>query len=127
MKYLKSYSSITESIASQILPDLDDILLELTDLGYEYMVETRNFSGKDKPSLISITIYNTPSVSKDWVVILDSDKDVIDTLERLVDYLSTDKYRLEEDSHDKMNKVRKFGIGDVISSFGNFTLNFRKS
>lgn len=105
MKYLKK---IFEAKSMLDTNNLGDILQEITDLGYLSHVQSHWWSD-DRGNDISITIYGKNEYDKKFeceVAYIYPD-DIIEVVERLVRYLLTEGYKIEEDGSKKIDAINK--------------------
>ena len=88
--------------------NLGDILQEITDLGYLSHVQSHWWSD-DRGNDIRITIYGKDEYDKQFgceVAYIYPD-DIIEVVERLVRYLLTEGYKIEEDGSKKIDAINK--------------------
>ncbi len=106
MKHIKSYK-IFESNFMLDTNILGDILQEITDLGYLSHVESRWWSD-DRGNSIRIIIYGKDEYDKKFncnVAYIYPDE-VIEVIERLVEFLSSENYSLEENSKKAIEVIK---------------------
>lgn len=115
MKYLKK---IFESNLMLDTNDIGDILQEISDLGYLSNVES-NWWSDDSGNRISICIYGKKEYDKKFnceVAYIYPD-DIMEVVERLVDFLGTENYVLEEDSKKTIEAIKNRPIEPVKKGF----------
>jgi hypothetical protein len=106
MEHLKPYK-IFESSLMLDTNILGDILQEITDLGYLSYVESLWWSD-DRGNSIRITIYGKDEFDKKFncnVAYIYPDE-VIEVMERLVEFLSSENYSLEEGSRKSIDVIK---------------------
>lgn len=104
MKYLKKIFETNEMLDTNIL---GDILQEVTDLGYLSHVESSWWSD-DRGNGISICIYGKNEHDKEFdcdVAYIYPDE-IIEVVERLVDFLNSEGYNLEESSKKTIDVIK---------------------
>ena len=104
MKYLKK---IFEANTMLDTNTLGDILQEITDLGYLSHVESSWWSD-DRGNGISICIYGKDEYDKAFGcnVSYIYPNEVMDVMERLVDFLNSEGYNLEESSKKTIDAIK---------------------
>jgi hypothetical protein len=106
MEHLKPYK-IFESNLMLDTNILGDILKEITDLGYLSYVES-NWWSDDRGNSIKIIIYGKDEFDKKFncnVAYIYPDE-VIEVMERLVEFLSSENYSLEEGSRKSIDVIK---------------------
>lgn len=106
MEHLKPYK-IFESNLMLDTNILGDILKEITDLGYLSYVES-NWWSDDRGNSIKIIIYGKDEFDKKFncnVAYIYPDE-VIEVMERLVEFLSSENYLLEEGSRKSIDVIK---------------------
>lgn len=118
MKYLKKLFEANQMLDTNIL---GDILQEITDLGYLSHVESSWWSD-DRGNGISICIYGKDEWDKEFgcnVAYVYPDE-VMEVVERLVEFLNGEGYTLEESSKKEIEVIKSRPIGPVfITKRGN--------
>jgi hypothetical protein len=102
MRHLRKFNEAKE------IPNLiEDILLDITDLGYlsriEYIFWTKVEGDHDRSDSFQITIYDKKSNSYDGMMYIE---EIIDTIESLVSYLESEGYKLQNNSEKKLEFIR---------------------
>lgn len=115
MRYLKTYTKLFES--SIFNSELEDILLELSDLGYTWRVETKTWS--QGQFMLELNISNTPSVisrlssdevsKRDNSLNIDNFKEMSDCLLRIKDYMTLSDYELKIYRHKHFYELLEAG------------------
>lgn len=104
MKYLKKIFESNLMLDTNIL---GDILQEITDLGYLSHVESSWWSD-DRGNGISICIYGKNEYDKDFgfdVAYIYPDE-IMEVVERLVEFLNSEGYKLEESSKKTIDVIK---------------------
>ena len=114
MKYLKKYKLFESSIFNS---ELEDILLELSDLGYVWKIETKTWS--QGQFMLELNISNTPSVisrlssdevgKRDNSLNVDNFKEMSDCLLRIKDYMTLSGYELKIYRHKHFYELLEAG------------------
>ena len=115
MKYLKKYKLFESSIFNS---ELEDILLELSDLGYVWKIETKTWS--QGQFMLELNISNTPSVinrlspvdefgKRDNSLNIDNFKEMSDCLLRIKDYMTSSDYELKIYRHRHFYELLEAG------------------
>lgn len=89
--------------------NLGDILLEITDLGYLSHVKSSWWSQDDSGNSISICIYGKDEYDKKFnceVAYIYPDE-VIEVIERLIDYLELEGYSVSLDNKKEVEAIKK--------------------
>ena len=113
MKYLKKIFEANEMLDTNIL---GDILQEVTDLGYLSHVESSWWSD-DTTNGISICIYGKNEHDKDFncdVAYIYPDE-IMEVVERLVDFLNGEGYNLEESSKKTIEVIKNRPVYPVTT------------
>ena len=85
MKYLKKFNESVENVSDDIKQTIKDILLPISDMGYEISVtDDVDFNGKLTGIIIRVVSYTDP--------ILKMDDQVKDEFIRMVDYLESEGF-----------------------------------
>ena len=115
MRYLKTYTKLFES--SIFNSELEDILLELSDLGYTWRVETKTWS--QGQFMLELNISNTSSVisrlssdevgKRDNSLNIDNFKEMSDCLLRIKDYMTLSDYELKIYRHKHFYELLEAG------------------
>lgn len=141
MKYLKKIFESNKSVDNSTL---QDILLEITDLGYLTRVESVWWADPEKPersSYISICIYGRKARFKDAHSGFDMDHyylyrdEIMEVVDKLIEYLSTEDYNLVEDGKKIIDVIKnkiptkktKDEINIKTSQYGQITLEWDDS
>lgn len=105
MKYLKK---IFEGKTMLDTNNLGDILQEITDLGYLSNVQSHWWSD-DRGNDIRITIYGKSEYDKkfDCDVTYIYPDDIIEVVERLIDYLGTEGYTLSPEHSKEIKAIKE--------------------
>jgi hypothetical protein len=107
MKYLKMFENHS-MLDTNIL---GDILQEITDLGYLSHVDSSWWSD-DRSNGIKVTIYGKYEYDKQFNCEVPRENsyiypdEVMDVIERLIDFLSSEKYKLEQDCKKSLDVIR---------------------
>lgn len=104
MKYLKKIFESNLMLDTNIL---GDILQEITDLGYLSHVDSSWWSD-DRGNSISITIYGKSEYDKELNCEVDYiyPDDVMEVIERLIDFLGSEGYTLGESSKKSIEVIK---------------------
>jgi hypothetical protein len=89
--------------------NLGDILQEITDIGYLSHVESSWWSQDDRGNSISICIYGKEEFDKQFnceVAYIYPD-DVIEVVERLIDYLGSEGYSVSLDNKKEVEAIKE--------------------
>lgn len=114
MKYLKKIFEANEMLDTNIL---GDILQEITDLGYLSHVESSWWSDDRHGNGISICIYGKDEYDKNFncnVAYIYPDE-IIEVVERLVDFLNGEGYKLEESSKKEIEVIKNRPVYPVTT------------
>lgn len=105
MKYLKK---IFEGKSMLDTNNLGDILQEITDLGYLSHVTSSWWSSDDRGNDIRITIYGKSEYDKKFDCNVDYiyPDEVMEVVERLIDYLGTEGYSPDDKSKKSLEVLR---------------------
>ena len=98
MNYLKKFNESKFMVDSN---DLNDILIELSDIGYKYSIQTTYWS--DKGNRIAVTLY-PKETSKSLYY-----EDLGEYIERLQDYLKSEGYEPWTETTKKIEKFKLDG------------------
>ena len=114
MIHLKTYKLFESSIFNS---ELEDILLELSDLGYVWKIETKTWS--QGQFMLELNISNTPSVisrlssdevgKRDNSLNVDNFKEMSDCLLRIKDYMTLSGYELKIYRHKHFYELLEAG------------------
>ena len=115
MIHLKTYKLFESSIFNS---ELEDILLELSDLGYVWKIETKTWS--QGQFMLELNISNTPSVinrlspvdefgKRDNSLNIDNFKEMSDCLLRIKDYMTLSGYELKIYRHKHFYELLEAG------------------
>jgi len=114
MKYLNSYK-LFESKSMLDSNIISDIMVDIIDLGYNCHVETDWWSEEGRNG-INICIYGIDEYDKkigcDVGYIYPDD--VLETIERLVDYLKSEGYDLDEIGKKEVELIKNCGTGSKL-------------
>jgi len=105
MKYLKKIFESNLMLDTNIL---GDILQEITDLGYLSHVDSSWWSD-DRGNSIRITIYGKSEYDKQFNCEVDYiyPDDIMEVIERLIDYLGTEGYSLSIDDKKEIESIKE--------------------
>lgn len=133
MKNIKPYHKLFEANTMLDSNNLNEILLEVTDLYYKCLVSTDWWSEPGRNS-IRIIVYGKDEYDKSLncnvsYIFVD---EIIETLERLVDYLKSEGYNIDETSKKELDVIRncesldkkKKEIKITTSKYSQVTLRF---
>jgi len=106
MKHLKR---IFEGKSMIDTNNLGDILQEITDIGYLSHVESSWWSQDDRRNSIRICIYGKSEYDKQFNCEVDYiyPDDIMEVIERLIDYLGTEGYSLSIDDKKEIESIKE--------------------
>jgi hypothetical protein len=113
MKYLKKIFESNLMLDTNIL---GDILQEITDLGYRSHVDSSWWSD-DRGNSIRITIYGKSEYDKQFNCEVDYiyPDDVMEVVERLVDFLGSEGYKLYEKDKKEIEVIKNRPVYPVTT------------
>jgi hypothetical protein len=122
MRHLKKFNESKETPTS-----IEDILLDITDLGYlsriEHIFWTKVEGDSGRNDVCLLAIYDKKSNDYKGMMCVD---EIIDTIERLVSYLESEGYNLENICQQKLESIRQTSEKDANGDPQKFTIEIDK-